>query len=73
MLVVVFGLFRNLRKKWSSLYKDWFYLNFDGDSTYQDGFWYEGWEGHLNSQTQFAKSCCCRLFVKLCKAMDRSV
>ena len=43
-----FWAFQDVReKKWSSLYKDWFYLNFDGDSTYQDGFWYEGWEGHF--------------------------
>lgn len=33
-------------KKWDSTYKDWFYLNFDGNSCYNDGFWYEGWEGH---------------------------
>ena len=35
-----------LEKKWDSPYKDWFYINFDGDSPYRDGFWYEGWEGH---------------------------
>jgi glycosidase len=34
------------KKKWDSPYKDWFYLNFDGNSSYNDGFWYEGWEGH---------------------------
>ena len=34
-------------KKLDSPYKDWFYINFDGDSCYQDGFWYEGWEGHF--------------------------
>lgn len=33
-------------KKWDSPYKDWFHLNFDGNSAYNDGFWYEGWEGH---------------------------
>ncbi len=33
-------------KKWDSPYKDWFYINFDGNSNYNDGFWYEGWEGH---------------------------
>ena len=26
--------------------KDWFCINFDGNSAYNDGFWYEGWEGH---------------------------
>ena len=35
-----------LEKKWDSPYKDWFYINFDGNSAYNDGFWYEGWEGH---------------------------
>ena len=35
-------------KKWDSEYKDWFYLNFDGNSAYNDGFWYEGWEGHFD-------------------------
>ena len=33
-------------KKWDSPYKDWFCINFDGNSGYNDGFWYEGWEGH---------------------------
>lgn len=35
-----------LENKWNSRYKDWFYINFDGNSCYNDGFWYEGWEGH---------------------------
>lgn len=35
-----------LEKKWDSVYKDWFYINFDGNNSYNDGFWYEGWEGH---------------------------
>ena len=26
--------------------RDRFYINFDGNSGYDDGFWYEGWEGH---------------------------
>ncbi len=33
-------------KKWDSPYKDWFNISFDGNSNYNDGFWYEGWEGH---------------------------
>ncbi|MDL2218327.1 Beta-galactosidase C-terminal domain [Christensenellaceae bacterium OttesenSCG-928-M15] len=37
-----------LENKWESRYKDWFYINFDGDNAYGDGFSYEGWEGHLN-------------------------
>ncbi len=36
-----------IEKKWDSEYKDWFYINFDGNSNYNDGFWYEGWEGHF--------------------------
>lgn len=35
-------------KKWDSAYKDWFFLNFDGNSAYNDGFWYEGWEGNYD-------------------------
>ncbi|MBQ4159789.1 MAG: alpha-glucosidase C-terminal domain-containing protein [Clostridia bacterium] len=43
-----FFAFRDVReKKWDSPYKDWFYLSFDGNSCYNDGFWYEGWEGHF--------------------------
>lgn len=42
-----FWAFRDVQeKKWDSPYKDWFYVNFDGDSAWHDGFWYEGWEGH---------------------------
>ena len=43
-----FFAFEDVReKKWDSPYKDWFYINFDGNSCYDDGFWYEGWEGHF--------------------------
>lgn len=42
-----FWAFRDVQeKKWDSPYKDWFCINFDGNSGYNDGFWYEGWEGH---------------------------
>ena len=42
-----FWAFRDVQeKKWGSPYKDWFHLSFDGNSHYNDGFWYEGWEGH---------------------------
>ena len=42
-----FWAFRDvLEKKWDSPYKDWFHINFDGNTNYNDGFWYEGWEGH---------------------------
>ena len=42
-----FWAFRDVReKKWDSPYRDWFRIDFSGDSNYGDGFWYEGWEGH---------------------------
>ena len=37
-----------LEKKWDSPYKDWFRISFDGNSNYNDGFWYEGWEGNYD-------------------------
>lgn len=42
-----FWAFQDVKKnRWDSPYKDWFHINFDGNSNYNDGFWYEGWEGH---------------------------
>jgi glycosidase len=41
--------FRDVQeKKWDSPYKDWFHLSFDGNSAWNDGFWYEGWEGNYD-------------------------
>lgn len=43
-----FFAFRDVQQhKWDSAYKDWFHISFDGNSGYNDGFWYEGWEGHF--------------------------
>ena len=43
-----FWAFKDVQeKKWDSPYKDWFCINFAGNSCYNDGFWYEGWEGHF--------------------------
>lgn len=43
-----FWAFKDVQeKKWDSPYKDWFHIHFDGNSNYNDGFWYEGWEGHF--------------------------
>ena len=36
-----------LKNREQSSYKDWFILSFEGNSCYNDGFWYEGWEGHF--------------------------
>lgn len=35
-----------LEKREQSPYKDWFLIDFNRDSVYGDGLWYEGWEGH---------------------------
>ena len=44
-----FGPFQDvLQKRWDSAYKDWFYLNLDGNDAYNDGLWYEGWEGNYD-------------------------
>ena len=41
-----FWAFRDVQeKKWDSAYKDWFHISFDGNTGYNDGFWYEAWEG----------------------------
>ncbi|WP_028505407.1 alpha-amylase family glycosyl hydrolase [Ruminococcus sp. FC2018] len=37
-----------LKNREGSQYKDWFYINFGGNSNYNDGLWYEGWEGHFD-------------------------
>lgn len=45
-----FWAFEDVRqKKWDSPYCSWFgRLAFDGNSNYNDGFWYEGWEGNYD-------------------------
>ena len=42
-----FGPFLDVKKnRENSPYVDWFYrIDFNGNSVYDDGFWYEGWEG----------------------------
>ncbi|MDY2776995.1 MAG: alpha-amylase family glycosyl hydrolase [Collinsella sp.] len=42
-----FWAFRDVReRKWDSPYKDWFNISFEGNTHFDDGFWYEGWEGN---------------------------
>lgn len=42
-----FWAFRDVQeKRWDSPYKDWFRIDFNGNSHYNDGFWYADWEGH---------------------------
>lgn len=41
-----FTQFKDVReKRFDSRYKDWFHVR-EGNSAYNDGFFYEGWEGH---------------------------
>ncbi len=43
-----FWAFRDVQQnREGSRYRDWFHINFGGNSNYNDGFWYEGWEGHF--------------------------
>lgn len=37
-----------LKNREASPYCNWFYLNFQGNSNYNDGLWYEGWEGNYD-------------------------
>ena len=34
--------------KFNSKYSSWFNIDFNGNSRYNDGFYYEGWEGHYD-------------------------
>lgn len=44
-----FVFFRDvLEKREASPYCGWFNINFSGNSCYNDGLWYEGWEGHFD-------------------------
>ena len=55
--VVLDGVFNHVGRKFvpfldviknreRSPYASWFNINFQGNTNYNDGFWYEGWEGH---------------------------
>lgn len=37
-----------LKNREGSRYRDWFHINFGGNSNYNDGLWYEGWEGNYD-------------------------
>ena len=37
-----------VRQRENSPYKDWFHISFEGNSNYNDGLWYEGWEGNFD-------------------------
>lgn len=59
MKVVLDGVFHHVgrgcpffldvvKKREQSEYKDWFFIQFHGNSNYNDGLYYEGWEGHYD-------------------------
>ena len=37
-----------VKNREASPYKDFFHINFGGNSNYNDGLWYEGWEGNFD-------------------------
>ena len=37
-----------LKNRENSPYLHWFHISLDGNSNYNDGLWYEGWEGHYD-------------------------
>ena len=37
-----------LKNRENSIYRDWFHIDFNGNSSYNDGLWYEGWEGNYD-------------------------
>lgn len=37
-----------LQNREGSRYRDWFHIDFGGNSNYNDGLWYEGWEGNYD-------------------------
>ncbi|MCR5623921.1 MAG: cyclomaltodextrinase, partial [Lachnospiraceae bacterium] len=43
-----FGFQDVLTNRYESRYKDWFHISFEGNSNYNDGLWYEGWEGNYD-------------------------
>jgi cyclomaltodextrinase len=44
-----FWAFRDVQKnREASAYVDWFFIDWSTDSSYSDGFSYEGWEGHFD-------------------------
>ncbi len=37
-----------LQNREGSKYREWFHIDFSGNSNYNDGLWYEGWEGNYD-------------------------
>lgn len=43
-----FGFQDVLKERENSCFRDWFHIDFNGNSNYNDGLWYEGWEGNYD-------------------------
>ena len=43
-----FGFEDVLKNRENSKYRNWFHIDFNGNSCCNDGFWYEGWEGNYD-------------------------
>ena len=43
-----FGFQDVLVNRQNSRYANWFHIDFNGNSSYNDGLWYEGWEGNYD-------------------------
>lgn len=43
-----FGFQDLLKERENSIYKNWFYVDFQRNNDYNDDLWYEGWEGYYN-------------------------
>lgn len=44
-----FGPFQDvIINRENSPYRNWFHIDFNGNSNYNDGLWYEGWEGNYD-------------------------
>ncbi|MFI3200505.1 MAG: alpha-amylase family glycosyl hydrolase [Eubacteriales bacterium] len=43
-----FGFQDVLQNREHSKYLHWFHIDLNGNSSYEDGLWYEGWEGHYD-------------------------
>ena len=43
-----FGFQDVLKNRQNSRYANWFHIDFNGNSAYNDGLWYEGWEGNYD-------------------------
>ena len=61
-----------IRNRENSPYVNWFYrIDFGGNSNYNDGLWYEGWEGCFDGEAEPAESRCGELSAGQCQGLDR--